>query len=91
MENNNFNSTPEFQGKPSVAPLVLGILSFSGILIPLFGVIFGIVGIILSVKDKKKPNSKHGKTGLILSIIGLVVSVIIWVIASAVILSSMNL
>jgi len=61
---------------PAVAPLVFGILSFTGILIALFGYIFGIIGLVLSIKDKKEPNSKYGKAGMILSIIGLVITVI---------------
>jgi hypothetical protein len=56
------------------AGLILGILSIPcGLLIALSGWILGIVGIVLNNKNK---NEKNTTAGLILSIIGLVVSVI---------------
>jgi hypothetical protein len=67
--------------KASVTPLVLGILSFAGLIIPLVGYILGIAGLVTSNKDLQKPNSKFGKAGKILSIIGLVVSAINHVLA----------
>lgn len=62
--------------KASVAPLVLGLTSFLGTLIAIVGIVLGIVGIVYSLKDKKKSNSRYGNVGLILSIIGLSLSVI---------------
>ena len=55
------------------AGLVLGILSIPcGLLIALSGWILGIVGIVLNVKRKEEFNTT---AGLVLSIIGLVVSI----------------
>lgn len=79
--NNSVNSeTPLDTTPPSSAPLVLGILSFLGVLIPLAGYILSIFGIVISVKDKKKINSKYGNLGLILSIIALALSFIMHII-----------
>lgn len=89
MENNT-NLTPDFNNKPSSAPLILGLVSFGGLLIPIVGVVCGIIGIILSVKDMKKPNSKYGKIGLILSIIGLILSFAIWIFATMILMSEMG-
>ena len=56
------------------AGLVLGILSIPcGLLIAISGWILGIIGIVLNLQNK---NDKNTKVGLILSIIGLVVSII---------------
>jgi len=53
--------------------LILGILSIPcGILIAISGWILGICGIVLNSKNKDKMNTK---AGLILSIIGLVLSI----------------
>lgn len=56
------------------AGLVLGILSIPcGLLIAISGWILGIVGIVLNAQNSKKYKTT---TGLVLSIIGLVVSII---------------
>jgi len=56
------------------AGLVLGILSIPcGLLIAISGWVLGIIGIVLNTKNKDKFNTT---TGLTLSIIGLVLSVI---------------
>lgn len=55
------------------AGLVLGILSIPcGILIAIAGWVLGIVGIVLNVKKKDEMNTT---AGLVLSVIGLVVSI----------------
>ena len=69
---NNLNQ--EYNEKPAIAPLVFGILSFTGILFALLGYIFGIIGLVKSIKDRKNPNSKYGTAGMVLSIIGLVIT-----------------
>ena len=56
------------------AGLVLGILSIPcGLLIAISGWVLGIIGIVLNNNNKEKFNTK---AGLILSIIGLVLSLI---------------
>lgn len=56
------------------AGLVLGILSIPcGILLAISGWVLGIVGIVLNVKKKAEKNTT---AGLVLSIIGLVISMI---------------
>lgn len=87
MEDNN-NLMPK--EKQSVAPLVLGILGFSGLIIPLLGYIFSITGIVISNKDKKKPNSKYGKIGFVLSIIALALSIIVHIISAIVLFNAIH-
>ena len=54
------------------AGLVLGILSIPcGIIIALAGWVLGIVGIVLNIKKKEEMNTT---AGLVLSIVGLVIS-----------------
>ncbi|OIU71067.1 DUF4190 domain-containing protein [Rossellomorea aquimaris] len=68
MENKNFNSK-------AIISFVLGIASF---FIHIWGIIFGIVGIILYVISKKEIKNKNEKgmnfaiAGLVLSIVGAV-------------------
>lgn len=82
---------PEYLEKPSVAPLVLGILGFSGLLMPLLGYVFSITGIVVSNKDKKKPNSQYGTIGLVLSIIALVITILIHIFATMVLMKAKGL
>jgi heme/copper-type cytochrome/quinol oxidase subunit 2 len=84
------NLIEQNEKKPAVAPLVLGILSFTGILLAIFGYIFGIIGLVLSVKDRKQPNSKYGTAGMVLSIIGLVVTVINSIIGAIMMMNMMR-
>jgi len=65
------NSQEDSYKKPSIVPLVLGILGFSGLIIALLGYIFAIPGLIISIRDRKKSNSKYGRIGMILSAIAL--------------------
>lgn len=66
----------------AVASLVLGIVaivfSFIGLSIP-FGLIIGIVGIVLGVMAKKKNPSGMATAGLVLSIIGTILCAIIFI------------
>ena len=79
MNNQNYYANNQNNSKPKsyVAGLVLGILSI------LFeGLILGIIGIVVSAKNKKElaqRNEKNGKVtaGLVLSIIGLVKGIIL--------------
>ena len=70
----------------AIASLVLGIVaivfSFIGLSIP-FGLIIGIVGIILGVMAKKKNPSGMATAGLVLSIIGTILCAIIFIACAA--------
>lgn len=78
MNNNNDDYQIVEEVKTYTAtPMVLGIvgLVFS-ILIPLVTYCTAIPGLVISIKRKKDPNDSIAKTGFILSIIALIVSVI---------------
>ena len=67
--------------KPS---LVLGILSIVlGLLSPIVGLILGIIGLVLAFSYQKESQIDY-KTEKILNIVGLVVSVLNWIVAVAV-------
>ena len=70
----------------AVASLVLGIVaivfSFIGLSIP-FGLIIGIVGIVLGVMAKKKNPSGMATAGLVLSIIGTILCAIVFIACTA--------
>ncbi|WP_295345270.1 DUF4190 domain-containing protein [uncultured Streptococcus sp.] len=59
--------------------LVLGILSIiSGFFIPLAGLILGIIGLVLANSHQKESKLDY-KTEKILGIVGIVISVIVWI------------
>lgn len=66
--------------KISKLPLILGLSSLVAWVIPILGVIVGVLGIVISKKQTKVFECKAYKIGLILSIIGTVISVIYWII-----------
>ena len=70
----------------AVASLVLGIVaivfSFIGLSIP-FGLIIGIVGIVLGVVAKKKNPTGMATAGLVLSIIGTILCALILIACAA--------
>jgi len=72
----------------AVASLVLGILSllvglFGGI-ISWSGALLGIIGIVLAVQGRKNPEQKGMATaGLVLSIIGTIVSLVFFIACAA--------
>ena len=66
--------------------LVLGILSISivlGLLFPIVSLILGIIGLVLAFSYQKESGLDY-KTEKILNIVGLVVSVLNWIVAVAV-------
>ena len=66
------------------ASLVLGILSIVlGLLSPIVGLILGIIGLVLAISYQKESQLDY-KTEKILNIIGIVVSVLNWILAVAV-------
>ena len=68
--------------KPS---LILGILSIVlGLLSPIVGLILGIIGLVLAFSYQKESGLNY-QTEKILNIIGLVVSVLNWILAIAIV------
>ena len=66
--------------------LVLGILSIVlGLLSPIVGLVLGIVGLVLAISYQKESQLDY-KTEKILNIVGLVVSVLNWIVTIAVFL-----
>ena len=64
--------------------LVLGILSIVlGLLFPIVSIVLGIVGLVLAISYQKESGLDY-KTEKILNIVGLVVSVLNWIVAVAV-------
>ncbi len=75
----------------AIAGLIVGIISIALCWIPFFDFVPAIVGIILSIVARRRPNQQGlALTGLILSIVGLVISVIYLVILIAAIVSAAN-
>lgn len=73
----------------AVAALVLGIVSLLGLCIPLVGIICGIIAIILAVMAKKEDSTDgKQKAGMILGIIGIVVSIIMWIVNAVILAGS---
>lgn len=65
--------------------LVLGILSIVlGLLSPIVGLVLGIIGLVLAISYQKESQLDY-KTEKILNIVGLVVSVLNWIAAIALI------
>ncbi|RXX23578.1 DUF4190 domain-containing protein [Streptococcus oralis] len=68
--------------KPS---LILGILSIVlGLLSPIVGLILGIIGLVLAFSYQKESGLNY-QTEKILNIVGLVVSVLNWILAIAIV------
>ena len=80
----------------AVAALVLGIVSLLGLCIPLAGIICGIIAIILAVMAKKEGSTDgKQKAGMILEsedrksgIIGIVISIIMWIVNAVILAGS---
>lgn len=65
--------------------VILGILSIAFTIVPIYGIIFSILGIVFANKQKKHYVNKWSKSGLKLSIVGLVLSVITWILSAKVV------
>ena len=73
----------------AVAALVLGIVSLLGLCIPLAGIICRIIAIILAVMAKKEGSTDgKQKAGMILGIIGIVISIIMWIVNAVILAGS---
>ena len=68
-------------------PFILGILSIVlGLLSPIVGLILGIVGLVMANSSQKESGLDY-KTEKILNIVGIVISVLNWIAAIAMIFS----
>lgn len=65
----------EIPKKVSKSPLVLGIIGLVAWLLPIIGAPVNIAGILVSVKKLKSEKSGLSKAGLVLSIIGLILTI----------------
>ena len=66
-------------------PLFVGILSIIlGLLFPIVGLILGIIGLVLAFSYQKESGLNY-QTEKILNIVGLVVSVLNWILAIAIV------
>ena len=73
----------------ATAALVLGIISLIGICIPIAGIICGIIAIILAVMAKKEGSTDgKQKAGMILGIIGIFISIIMWIVNAVILAGS---
>ena len=73
----------------ATAALVLGIISLIGICIPIAGIICGIIAIILAVMAKKEGSTDgKQKAGMILGIIGIGISIIMWIVNAVILAGS---
>lgn len=73
----------------ATAALVLGIISLIGICIPIAGIICGIIAIVLAVLAKKEGfTDGKQKAGMILGIIGIVISIVMWIVNAVILAGS---
>jgi hypothetical protein len=72
-------ATSDHAGKATAA-LVLGILSVLGAAVPLLGVPLSIVGLVMASKGARSSRPGQARAGLVLSIIGLSLSAVVFVI-----------
>lgn len=89
MEEKNYQVAQQQQQKTSKLPLVLGIIAMIAWLIPILGLGVSIGGIISSIGKMKSENSKISKIGLILCIIGVVASLLNWIIGTMIIMNKL--
>jgi heme/copper-type cytochrome/quinol oxidase subunit 2 len=62
-----------------VASVILGILAVLFSILPIYGIVLGIIGIVFACLQRKRANNKWALWGLILSIAGIVMSILIYV------------
>jgi MFS-type transporter involved in bile tolerance (Atg22 family) len=65
--------------------IIFSSISFLGLLIPIAGLVLGIVGIVLS----RNADQEHQRTALILGIIGVVVSIANWIIGTIMLMDTL--
>jgi hypothetical protein len=80
----------------ATAALILGVLSIPAALIPILGVILGVVGLILGItarSDMRRsgtPVPGKVKAAIVLASIGIGLSLMLWILSAAAVLSSKN-
>ena len=62
------------------ASVVLGIFSIMLSSPPLYGLVLGVISFIFSTKQQKKFKNGWSKSGKILSIIGIILSIVFWIV-----------
>ena len=68
-----------------VTSVNLGILSIIfSLFIPALGVILGLISLIFGLKQRRVNRNSWSKSGIILSIIGIVLSILLWVLLTTV-------
>ncbi|HJO93968.1 MAG TPA: DUF4190 domain-containing protein [Victivallales bacterium] len=76
MKDVNFEEINKTKGGgKAIASLVLGIIGIIAWLIPLFGLPITIVGLVLGCKGRKSAKKGIATSGIVLSIIGLVLTI----------------
>lgn len=81
VDNNNFG----------VTAVVFGILSIVfSLVFPIFGIVFGVISLIFAIKQKKINKNSWSKAGMILSIIGILLSLIIWIVTIVLLAPQLN-
>lgn len=70
------------QIKKSKKPMLLGILSLVTWILPIIGLIVSTFGIAIASKKLKEDKCKAYQIGLLLNIIGIVLSLLCWIFAS---------
>jgi len=80
----------------ATAALILGILSIPACLIPILGVILGVIGLILGITARSDMR-RNGvavpgrvKAAIVLASIGIGLSLVLWILSAAAIISSQN-
>ena len=67
----------------SIMGVVFGIIGIvAGFLFPAGGFIFSLIGLIIGITQRKKMTHGWAKKAIFLSIIGLIVSVVLWIISA---------
>jgi len=52
--------------------------------VPFLGIAFGIISLVFGIVQKKKPTHGWGKIAVILSVIGIILSLVIWIVAATI-------
>ena len=64
-----------------ISGFTLGIISIAALIFaPFFGLILSIVGFSLSLSQQKRKQTKFGKRGIILNVIGFVLNIVWWIV-----------
>lgn len=70
-------STTSTEDSLATASLILGVFALCASFVPMCGVLFGVVGLVLGIKGRgSKQKSNLATIGIILSIVGVILSII---------------